>query len=165
MSEDPESSVDNLPSKLVKIGDSQFDLYTGALRPDEITSFIMLKLKQKGCYSKNEYTKWITDANKEFRMIELPDGSCWTLRIGNRKGKYIHIHPGKYSACTVRIRSLTLKTIIAVLLWTKIHGGSPFDPDLINNVRTTILSASRISSLSLKKGLGKFILLFIDMTN
>jgi len=154
------SLPENIPAMLIKIGDSLFDLYTGSLTPREINEHIIFKLKKDNHYEKTGYSGWINDAKKQYRIIELPDNSLWTLRMGKLKNKYIHIHPAKYSIHTIRVRSLTLKTTIAVLIWTNIYGGTPFELEVINNIRQKILSASRIKSVTPDQGIGKLVLFF-----
>jgi hypothetical protein len=95
----------------------------------------------------------------EYRLTTLPDKSIWTLRYGKDEKYYVHIHPARYSPQTIRVRSLTLKTAIAVLLFTEINGAHPFDIMVINKIRIDFLKASPINKISSESGLGKLILL------
>lgn len=149
------------PSQLVTIGNSLLDLYTGLLNPYDISIQIKSELKKRSIVRKQSYEKWIKDSKNNYQTIYLPDSSFWTLRLG-QKERYIHIHPGRYSPHSTRVRALTLKTAITVLAWSKIHKSSPFNINIINHVREEILKASPVKTVSKKYGLGKVISLFED---
>ncbi len=50
------SSNEELKSKLLLIGDSQTDLYTGELTPEEISDFIISKLKKHKTFDPEAYS-------------------------------------------------------------------------------------------------------------
>ena len=154
-----EEAIQKLPSQIVTIGDSLLDLYTGLLNPYDVSIFIKSELKKRSIVSRQSYAKWIKDSKNNYRTIYLPDSSFWTSRLG-QKERYIHIHPGRYSPHTTRVRALTLKTAITVLSWSKIHKSSPSNINIINYIRGEILNASPIKTVSNKYGLGKVISLF-----
>ena len=154
-----EDAFQILPSQLVTIGNSLLDLYTGLLNPYDISIHIKSELKKRSIVRKQSYEKWIKDSKNNYQTIYLPDSSFWTLRLG-QKERYIHIHPGRYSPHTARVRALTLKTAITVLAWSNIHKSSPFDINILNHVREETLNASPVKTVSKKYGLGKVISLF-----
>jgi hypothetical protein len=59
------------------------------------------------------FRKWV-EQNNGYRLFQLSDESIWTIRIskGNIE-QYIHIHPGRYSPLSMRVKSESLKTAIA----------------------------------------------------
>jgi hypothetical protein len=73
------------------------------------------------------------------------DNSRWVLRMGDERGRYVHLHPGRWSPCSVRVRANVLKTAFLVLCYTGIHGGNPRDRDVINEVRRLFLGLSPIN--------------------
>ena len=158
-----DKALQKLPAQLVKIGDSLLDLYTGVLNPRDISILIQNELKKLNVFNRLSYEEWIVNSGNDYQILYLTDSSFWTLRISKEKGRYIHIHPGRYSPHTIRIRSLTLKTAIVVLTWAKIHKVPPLDISIINHVRTKLLNASPVKFVSAKDGLGKIILM-LEMT-
>ena len=156
---DGEKALQKLPVQLVKIGDSLLDLYTGVLNPRDISKLIQNELKKRNVFIQQSYEEWIANSGKDYQIINLIDSSFWTLRLGKEKDRYIHIHPGRYSPYTIRVRSLTLKTAIVIIVWAKIHKVPPLDISIINHVRTKLLNASPVKVISAKDGLGKVILI------
>ncbi len=155
-----EEELKNIPSFLVKIGESQMDLYLGKLTPIEITRFTKEYLKQNKVFKCESYEQWLFSEGKEYRLITLPDKSTWALRMGNQKEHYIHIHPGRYSQHTIRVRASTLKTAICVMAYINIHKSFPPDLELINNVRKEFLDAVPVKSLSATSGLRRLLNIF-----
>ena len=90
------------------------DLYLGSLNPRQISNEIINKIKNFGLYTYIKYRKWLSEEGKQYKQIDLSDTSVWMLRFGNEKDRYIHIHPGRYSPNTMRVKAKTLKTAIAV---------------------------------------------------
>ena len=156
---DGDKALQKLQVQLVKIGDSLLDLYTGVLNPRDISKLIQNELKERNVFTQQSYEEWIANSRNDYQIIYLIDSSFWTLRLGKEKGRYLHIHPGRYSPHTTRIRALTLKTSIIAIAWSKIHNVSPLEISTINHVRTKLLNASPIKVISAKDGLGKVILM------
>ena len=156
---DGDKALQKLPLQLVKIGDSLLDLYTGILNPHNICKLIQNELKKRKVFNQQSYEECIANSGNDYQIIYLTDSSFWTLRLGKEKERYIHIHPGRYSPNTIRIRALTLKTAIVVLAWAKIHKVLPLDISIINHVRTKLLNASPVKFITTKDGLGRVILM------
>ena len=150
----------NIPSLLLKIGESQMDLYLGKLTPSEIKEFTKNFLKENEVFNYEPYEQWLFSEGKEYRLITLPDKSTWTLRMGSQKENYIHIHPGRYSLHTIRVRALTLKTAICVMAYLNIHENFFPDLKLINDVRKEFLNAAPVKSLSATSGLRRLLNVF-----
>jgi hypothetical protein len=152
----------DLKKLLLVIGNSQMDIYLGKLSPATIANEIINKLSSSGCYSATEYYTWISGTDKGFKLITISDLSFWTLRIGNLSNRYIHIHPGRQSPFTVRVKALTLKTTIAVIIRSKANVKRRYDIAFVNNIRKNLLDVSPLKSLQYSSGLGKLINLFDD---
>ena len=45
----------------------------------------------------------------------MPDGSAWVLRQGEEGGRYVHVHPGRRTPPTLRVRATVLKTAVMAL--------------------------------------------------
>ena len=155
-----EEELKSLPAILIKIGGSQMDLYLGKLTPLQITDFTEQLLKRRNVIEYESYKKWLFTGDKEYRLITLPDKSTWTLRMGKEKEKYIHIHPGRYSAHTIRVRALTLKTAIFVMAYLTIYKISSPDLQLINDARKIFFKAEPVKSLSSSSGLRRLLNVF-----
>jgi hypothetical protein len=79
------------------------------------------------------------------------------LRLGEQEERYVHIHPGRYSPHTIRVKANTLKTAIALSVWMKVYNHREINLELLNHVRREILAASPVKSLEGTEG---FIKLF-----
>ncbi len=90
------------------------DLYTGNLTTLDITQEIKLHLAKANKLDKNTYTDWIKQNG--FAKIQLSDRSEWILLLGNTADKYIHIHPARYSPCSIRVKASTIKTVMALTI-------------------------------------------------
>ncbi len=108
----PESNIRELVNEMLSIGESLMDLYIGELTPQEIANAVANHLTNESISGPVEYKNWLNLEDKDFKIIKLADRSQWTLRLGEKKTKYVHIHPSRYSPHTVRVRSTTLKSAI-----------------------------------------------------
>jgi hypothetical protein len=140
-------SEEHLRKILLVIGESQMDIYLGKLSPQEISDNIVIKLKKMNAYKFKDYKNWICEEGKEYKLVKISDNSVWTLRLGNKKERYIHIHPGRYSPKTIRVKALTLKTAIAALIkyGNDIH---LINTACINDVRIKILNSPPVKKVS-----------------
>ncbi len=141
-------SVEELQKTLLVIGESQMDLYVGELSPLKICDEIVSKLESTGVLAFEAYKKWLFEKRNEYKLIEISDNSVWTLRLGNKREKYIHIHPGRYSPITLRVKALTLKTAIAVLIINYEKNFPLMNTLQINDVRKKILNSPPVKKVS-----------------
>lgn len=153
-------SKTDLRKLLLIIGESQMDLYLGTLNPKQIANEIINKVKSLGVKNYNGYSKWLSEDGKRYKQMSISDNSVWTLRLGNEKKRYIHIHPGRYSPLTIRVKAATLKTTIAVNVIAEGKNRKPSNLKFINEVRTSFLKLPPLKSLSLSSGIGKFLNIF-----
>lgn len=113
-----EGAWDNgLHRKLLTMGTSQLDLYTGELPVVAIEAFVTNYLKQKNISGKEAYKDWISE-EADYKQISLPDDSSWTLRFLDEE-QFVHVHPSRYSLNTIRVKANVLKTCVCVLLFEK----------------------------------------------
>lgn len=97
---------------LLALGGSQMDMYTGRLSPEEIFKEIRVQLKAAGIDSRDGYEVWLAEKN-HYATLVLSDTSRWILRLAADKALYIHLHPGRYSPHTLRVKAAALKTALA----------------------------------------------------
>ena len=136
---------DRLKSDLLKIGESQMDLYLGELSIGRITKEIMAFLTNSNLLEKEPFFQHL-DKHGGFVKISLSDQSTWVLRRGEDPNSYIHIHPARYGKHSIRVKATTLKSIIAV---TIIFNYTPsIGLDELNKVRVKILDLSPIKYIS-----------------
>jgi len=157
-----EKDIKEIVKEFNVIGNSLTDLYTGLLSTEKIAEAVIKFLKENSCYEEPLYREWLFSEKLDYKVIELPDSSTWTLRFGKEKEKYIHIHPARYSNHSVRVKSISLKTACLIYLWVKNYGTSPYDLKLINKLRVSYLEASPVKTMSQKNGIGKVISLFVE---
>jgi len=141
-------STEELRKTLLVIGESQMDLYVGKLSPQKICDEIVSKLKLTDVLAFEAYKKWLLEKGNEYKLIEISDKSVWTLRLGNQEERYVHIHPARYSPVTIRVKSLTLKTAIAVLIINYEKSFPLMDTLKINEVRRKILVSPPVKKVS-----------------
>ena len=145
---DEKISVEELQKTLLVIGESQMDLYVGELSPQKICDEIVSKLKTKGVLTFGAYKKWLFEKGNEYKLVEISDNSVWALRLGKQEERYVHIHPGRYSPVTTRVKALTLKTAISVL-FTNYEKNIPLIDTLqINEVRKRILNSPPVKKVA-----------------
>jgi hypothetical protein len=153
-----------LNNSLLKIGDSLMDLYTGTLSPRTILLEITESLMGQNLFEFNQYVNWINSPGSKFQKIFISDGSFWMMRLGADEQYYIHIHPGKHSRHTVRVRSNTLKTAIIAKAYRKVYCIKFDTIENINFVRKKYLNEPPIKKIIPQKGLAQ-ILTLLDNSN
>ncbi|MBN1300090.1 MAG: hypothetical protein JW995_02655 [Melioribacteraceae bacterium] len=138
------------------IGSSVSDLYIGSLNPLEIVDYIHQHLIRNSISTQSYFADWLKLFNG-FAFISLPDNSKWILRYGNEQNRYIHLHPGKYSEHTLRVKASSLKTALCVLAYLRITAGVKLEASLINQLRTKYLKDPPIKYLDNNSGVGRVI--------
>ncbi len=131
-------------AKLKMLGDSQFDLYTGSMPPEEIASDLTDTLKGFRAYSPDSYYRWIESSPQLFWQLSISDHSEWTMRKGDSEEFYIHIHPARYSKHTRRLKSNPLRTGLATLILANMRNEKP-GLALMNEVRRNYLALSDVT--------------------
>ncbi len=151
------SSLPSLKEHLSPIGKSQMDLYTGSLEPHEISSEIKDFLHARDLLGEKSYLQWLAGSGVKYREAKLSDESVWVFLPGKITGRHVHIHPGRYSPFTIRVRSETLRTAIAVLIYCRLHGGNCHSLAVVNEARERLLELSPVKEVSSRRGLGRMI--------
>lgn len=118
---------------LQKTGNSVTDFYYGNLDVSAICSMIKTKLIVLDAFQKEAYMEWITGQDLYF-TFRLDDGSEWLMRRGENKTRYIHIHPGKHSKHSRRIKSRSLKIFLAMHYY-RINDKELYSLNFLNYIR------------------------------
>lgn len=119
------------------VGGTLVDLYIGELTPMVIAEEVIQQLASVNALSFDSFSAWIGLPKSDYRLMYLSDGSTWILRLGRVNLRYVHIHPARYSASTVRCRSANLKFAIAYRL---LYGmdDADYSVDKVNMTRKTL---------------------------
>lgn len=154
-------SNDSLILEIVQfLGDSNIDFYVGTLDLKAITSEVVQKLEKEGVGSLIEYKNWLVSEGLDYKCIFLSDGSNWTLRLGQNDSRYIHIHPSRHSKKTVRVKSSTLKTVYAYLLYYGLSD-EDFTVEKMNFVRRKFVKLPPFKPTSALSAVSRILDLFL----
>jgi len=149
-----DAALEALADELRSIGTDLMDLYTGELTPAAIAGKVLALLRADRRLELATYRAWLT-ASGGYGVLAFPeDGTQWVVRLGDEKGRYIHLHPARWAPETRRVRANVLKTAIMVQAHAAVHGGDPHDITRINAVRKRFLDLSPIGRLKGDDGLG-----------
>ena len=141
------------------LGENLFDFYIGELTVENICNECLKYFKGENITEITTFKKWL--GKNEYQKIELSDSSQWVIKQGINSDRYIHIHPGKYSRHTLRIRAVTLKTVVALQVQSAaIKESMKENLHQVNYIRKNYLKLSPIKSLSYDKGIFKIWQLF-----
>lgn len=151
-----DAALEELPRQLQVIGASQMDLYLGSLFPSEISAQVLHKLHQHGYQTRESYAEWL-NSRQGYATIELADQSRWVLRLGHAVDRYVHIHPGRYSPHTLRVRAPVLLSAIGAIGWAGVYGGTPDDPATINPARQRLFGLAPLRAVQHDGGFGALI--------
>jgi hypothetical protein len=149
--------IEKLNSSLRKIGESQMDLYMGKFLAEEISNQIIKTLKREKIFSFEQYKKWLYKDGEEYQLVTLKDKSIWTLRLSENEQRYIHIHPGRYSPYTIRVKATTLKSAIMILCAEQMGEIESINSESVNQIRKNFLNETPLKSLSKASGLVRLI--------
>jgi hypothetical protein len=135
-----------------RIGGSQLDLYIGPLSPLQIAEEVILYLQQRHLLAREPYRQYLAPGG--YRLCTLSDGSAWALRWGLHEGRHVHLHPGRYSLHTLRVKANHLKTALAAAI-ASIKYNQPVSLQLLNQVRAGWLELPPVPGYTSEEGLGK----------
>jgi hypothetical protein len=141
----PGTHLDSLLSEILLIGESLMDLYLGELTPKQIADSTIQFSRQNEIFNIEDFKEWLKEERTDYRIIQLGDRSKWTLRLGRKEDRYIHIHPSRYSPHTLRIRSTSLKSAILVRVLAKHYSGNQLVK--VNSIRKEYLDLPPLKSL------------------
>jgi hypothetical protein len=155
------SGVKALVPEIAVIGHRLMDLYTGPLAPAEVGDHVVAHLRDAGQLEFDRLSAWLKSQD-EFTLIELPDGSKWTIRLGSADGRYLHLHPGRWVPHTTRVHANTLKSAVMAHAHARLSGRDANDLAVVNEARTKYLGLLPVRELSGDCGLGAVIALLSD---
>ena len=141
----PETFRGQLQKEILLIGNSLMDLYLGDFTPAEIAASISTYLNLKKVSGRESYRSWLKEEGHTYRVIEIADRSRWTLRLGEKQERYLHIHPSRYSPNTIRVRSSSLKS--AILLCILNGKDSPNILGQVNQIRKEYLDLPPLKNI------------------
>ncbi|NDK56776.1 hypothetical protein [Pontibacter fetidus] len=142
---------------LQSIGTSQLDFYIGALSPVQIACEVILNLQHHNLLEAELYHAYLTRTGSHYRTINLSDNTDWVLRWGTQPGRYVHLHPARYAAQTIRVKATSLKTAIAAIIAARREAKPVTDLGLINKVRGAWLQLPPLTIVTPTEGAGKML--------
>lgn len=150
------AGVGELVTEMVVVGSRLMDLYTGAFSPEEIGERVVSELRAAGRLEFEPLSAWL-QSQGEFSLVELPDGSKWTIRLGPADGRYLHLHPGRWVPHTMRVQANALKSAVVAHAHAQLTGGNPQELTVVNEARRAYLGLLPVRSLTGDGGLGAVI--------
>jgi len=153
----------NLPwtaveKNLLLMGNNLSDLYWGKLSVEKICRECRLLAEKENLTSAEKLNDWLFPM--EFRKVKLSDHSEWVIKPGLDTGRFLHIHPAKYSPFTIRVRGVTLKTVVALKTLPGTQSRNQLKLELVNQVRSEKLGLSPVKELEKGKGISRIWSLF-----
>lgn len=145
-------------NELLLIGTNLIDFYYGKLAVKEICHECLQFAVKEGLSSKEKLRVWLYP--KEFRKTIFSDGSEWVIKQGQNSNRYLHIHPAKYSKFTVRVRGTTLKTVVALKIFSSPKNQEQLTLQQVNQIRSGKLALSPVKTLEKGKGITRIWALF-----
>lgn len=147
-----EPAVAELPREMLVIGTRLMDFYTGALAPSEIAADVFDLLDARGARAFAALSEWLA-ASDGYVVLEVRDGSRWAVRLGPEAGRYVHLHPARRSAHTMRVHANALRTA-AVALAHATRLGTAVSLELANEARERYLALEPMRELCATGGVG-----------
>ncbi|MGD1847400.1 MAG: hypothetical protein ACFB10_18580 [Salibacteraceae bacterium] len=148
-----ENGLASLLQHLKTIGGSLMDVYHGPLSFQECTAELSHVLQSDACWEPDEL-KLRLQTSKGYLEYSLSDAAVWVVRWGEIQGRHLHLHPGRYSRHTYRVKAHTLKTALLALYFHYQEGVPLQHLDQLNQLRTRYLDLSPMRKLYQEKGLG-----------
>jgi hypothetical protein len=147
-----EEGLAALPERLLVVGTELMDLYTGVLTPRQIGEEVLAALREEGRLERDDYRRWVEEHRGYRLLTAAADASVWVLRFAADE-RYVHVHPGRWTPHTRRVRANVVKTAVLVLADAAVHGGNPLDVQQINTVRRKYLGLAPLRALTPDQGL------------
>lgn len=142
---------EDVAMELKLLGNNLIDLYYGKLSIGEIFSEIQQFALKNKIESPETLDQWLYPL--EYRKTRLSDQSYWVIKQGKDSSHFLHIHPGKYSPFTVRVKAPALKTVIALNIFD--NADSYPGLSLVNRIRREKLGLSPVKGLVEGKGIAR----------
>jgi hypothetical protein len=120
--------------------------------PADIAARVLELLAAEGKLAPEVYGPWVHEGGG-YRTLTFPeDGTVWVLRASQDE-RYVHLHPGRWTPDTRRVRANVLKTAVLVLAHVAVHGGEPRDVALVNRLRAEHLGLPPMREIVGEQGL------------
>lgn len=106
----------SLTKKLRHLGGSVMDIYSGSLSVSDICLEAVDFLNDKNLNDRQTFSLWAGTKIDCFRIIDLSDGTQWTLKYHSNNERYVHIFPARNSQHTFRVKANTLKSALMYII-------------------------------------------------
>ncbi len=133
-----EAGLGGVAAAVAVLGTGLMDLYTGPLTPRAVCAWVVEELHRLGRLEPAAYRAWLV-AGGEYTTVTHPEGTAWVLRLGDEEGRHVHLHPGRHTPHTVRVRANVLKTAFAAHVHARVRGEDPMGRRLLDEVRREVL--------------------------
>ena len=100
--------TDRITLLLEAVCNNYIDIYTGDLTPRDIGHEIIGILETSLLLQKPDFDRRIRNG---YLQVKLKDQSEWIIRKSDDPERYVHVHPARTGAFTVRFKGSSLKTI------------------------------------------------------
>lgn len=147
------AAVAELARELVVIGNRLMDLYTGPLTPADIGREALAQLEATGLQAYESLAVSLA-AQNGYALLTLSDGAAWTVRLGPADGRFVHLHPGRWTTNTMRVQANTLKSAVMTHAVAGLTGRDATELDVVNGARQTYLGLLPVRQLDADGGLG-----------
>lgn len=137
--------------EIMYIGNNLIDLYYGQLTVKGIYDEILDFAWKNDLISPGKLAAWLKPV--AYKKILLSDHSTWVIKQGKDSIYFLHIHPGKYSPFTIRVKAPTLKTVITLQIFNL--NIEETDLKTVNQIRIEKLNLSPVKALVAGKGIYK----------
>jgi len=158
---DGESGLIRLSSQVAVLGNELMDLYLGDWSPTRIAEEVTRRLREQNRFEEQRLRDWLMEQGGYAVLSFENHPTQWVVRMGAEQGRYIHVHPARWSPGTRRVRANVLKTAVLVSAYVLLNGGEPFEIKLVNDVRVRYLGLSPMRKVDENQGLKPVLELFL----
>ncbi len=151
--------MDRITLLLEAVCNNYIDIYTGDLTPRDIGHEIIGILETRLLLQKPDFDRTIRNG---YLQVKLIDQSEWIIRKSDDPERYVHIHPARTGAFTVRFKGSSLKTVYMLKTRTGQQNDSP-SLEEVNRVRSEV-SLSPVKKLEHGKGILRCHEKFVEQT-
>lgn len=136
-----QATADTIARSVSVLGNSQMDVYYGWLDVPALAEEVITQLTDVPLTGEQDYRQWLAEEGGYRKMI-LSDTSEWILLHGIEPGRYVHLHPARYSPHSMRVKATTLKTAVACMVCYP--GNNEPSLEELNLLRSSLLQLSPV---------------------